>query len=170
MARVLLTFHGLAERRLATHRGVLLARRGIDVDLASEENAYGLPGEYDRIIPAVELELARFPARPGAAAGTLRIVGAPPPEPAPITAPPAPPARWAAPAGLATAFVLAFVAGLAGLPPYGQVVLGVFTAGAATHAFRTLIVRMPTAQEPSCLRSPTATPPWSGAPTVRARG
>jgi hypothetical protein len=149
MTRILVTYHGPSERRLAAHRAVLLTRRGLDVDVASEDAAKEVPdGGYDRVVMAPDLQVGHFPPRGGV--GALRIIGAErrPPEPEPIVGTafvakrPAPAKRpasaWPPLAGILSAIVLVVAARAAGAPPYALLVVGLVAVAAATHLFRTL--------------------------------
>lgn len=134
MTRLLLTYAGLAERRIATRRALRLSRRGIDVDLASRTAAATLDGNhYDHVLEATSPEPAELVARPGE--GLVSIVGARrQPEPAPATVRPA----WALPAALALASALVGAGAVAGVPAVLLLLYGVLTAAAATHVFSAL--------------------------------
>jgi len=127
MPRVLVVYDGPAQRRLATHQGIRLTRRGHDVDLTNAPVSDAIRIGYAHVVAAASPELAAVAAGPAIARiGELRIVGAP--EPAPAT-----PARqpWAIAALAVIAIATAVTTRALAAPVVYQIVLTIVLTAAA---------------------------------------
>lgn len=153
MTRVLFTYANLSERRIATRRALRLARRGVDVDLASCGAAATLTERvYDRVLDVHSEE----PALPAAIAptgeGMLRIVGARVDTGA-RTVPTVRPG-WTVPTALALGAILIAAGAGVGVPIVLVVVYALVLAAAATHLFGALQTRLTRPSATSVLPAP----------------